>query len=181
MQLGKWAELRYLHPDDAERKVFAKVRTPSDAKELSLFSQKIIEWISPAQWVLVQFDNSSWLMSDQLAVFGAFLNEDSHPLREKTNTILFEIGSEAQLSLRQQVIISHFIFLISLFDSHAYLASPGAVNGRYLGVQDGFAYLLAKEGSDDDVKGFAKELANLKENPSWISKYIRSAFYRSNE
>ena len=86
-------------------------------------------------------------------------------------TLLFEFGDSPKHNQLTELLIANVLFLLLLFEAHAYLVSSGAQEGEFLGVQDGYIYFIARhtqklESAQTLINQFEQ---NPRISPSWLT------------
>lgn len=174
MEIGKWDRIVYT---DKEKKPFwMNIASPKDARELFNFSQYVAGWLPQGKWKILQIDNSTWLNAIQDSIFDSLLGSEKIGSAGITGKSFFFDLSDASQKDRVELLISHLIFFLLLFEQHGYLVSRGSTNGELLGLQDGFVYFYSK---NRDISGAQRLLSNFKNNPEsyaeWASDIVAEA------
>jgi hypothetical protein len=143
MTIGNWGQISYSDLNVNEGKAFLRLRAPTAAKELFCLSRHLVSWLPTGCWTLVQMDNSNVLDRDEISIFSKLFSQYDGTLEKRTYVI--ESGESTEAQRDSAFLIANMIFLLLLFEGHAYVTSSGAVNGEILGLQDGFAYFIARQ------------------------------------
>ncbi|MEW6370595.1 MAG: hypothetical protein AB1584_06635 [Pseudomonadota bacterium] len=172
MIIGGWGEIRHIE-GPAKEDGWLSYPAPSGARELLNFSQHICGWLPPGGWKMVRLDNSTNFDVTQATFFGSLIAGYGHDLKfcsEKQRTLLFEFDKEN--SDKINLLISHLVNLLLLFDCHAQVVSSGGTSGEILSVQDGYVYFLSR-----NAGGAAQQIVKEAEmnpliGPQWIQQII---------
>lgn len=83
---------------------------------------------------------------------------------------MFEFGANEKVNLQTEVVLSHLIHLMLVYEAHCYLLSSEGPSGEMLAIQDGFVYFYG----DGDRLAEAEKLLNefdtgLSRAAPWIS------------
>jgi hypothetical protein len=127
---------------------------------LYVFSAHLLQWLGVIDWVLVQIDNSSNFDTSQAVIFQRLMMQDSkssHPQKELPYSYYLVSDTQGGWTFSEKISICQVIFWLLLFEQHGQVVSSGCSSGRYLSLQDGFAYLIASSKKDyellDEIKG----------------------------
>ncbi len=167
--IGQWANIVYRNKIDRDRKNWDCIRIPTKGNpaQLLLFAQKLIDWLPESTRYIVQFDHSSRFSADQLIAFSVAIPR--HELVHINKCAAFCFKGELDSTRLALAYVSLFCLM---FEGHGYIASLGAHAGNYLGLQDGFVYIISKKKTD--VIKFKKLLeAGEHMTPQWAVDYCQ--------
>jgi len=170
MKIGDWHRIEYLSDEEQRGKAWFKIESPSDAKELLRFAQKILDWLPDSQEYIAAFDDSTHLDDFQLLILESTLGADLKKAAHVSGGII--IGSKSS-NIEAQVRLSYFIFFCLLFGAHVYIAGIATYEGQILGILDEAAYFICKNKFAGQIEMFLKSLRNNddKKSPAWVAQY----------
>jgi len=165
MTIGDWHDINIIHGERTSLPVVS-FKAPKHASELFCFAQHIAGWIPKGDWKILVTDCSNSLSRDEslLVSQGAV----GHDLGGAFNRF-FRFGLDEDQSFEIDVMIANIIFLFLLFEGHAYLTSSSSKMFQILGIQDGYAYLYAK---DLQLSRAEELLKNFEYNPRSVPKWV---------
>ena len=111
------------------------------------------------EWKILQFDNSTALGEVEHALIGKFLASPDvgAPDIHREKTFLFD----CQEPIVGDILIANLIFLVLMFEGHAYVTSSESRNGERLAIQDGFVDFLSRGNFD----GWQRSIENFERDP----------------
>ncbi|HOE41652.1 MAG TPA: hypothetical protein PLB25_08500 [Rhodoferax sp.] len=157
LKIGDWNELTVRSPSKATHRSFA---APTSALELYVAAHRLASWISSGSWTLLQIDNSTSPMDDEVAVFENLVLKGQHSWDIAAQHTFLLDGSARQSTL---VLLIYFALL---FTWHIHLVSEASSSGQRLALQDGVVYFFG----DASTTAAADELiASLISEPRMIA------------
>jgi hypothetical protein len=167
MTLGNWHRIEYLNTLEQRGSGWRKLEAPSDAQELLVFSQKLLEWLPNSREYLVVFDDSTHLDAIQLVALQSILSFTSDGTSNILQVLLLR-GDRYEVRAR----FSYFVFFCLIFGAHLYVVDPTVNEGPILGVIDGASYFICKSESTYKAEEFVGLLQkNTRESPLWITQF----------
>jgi len=167
--LGQWANIAYRDQIDHDKNNWDRIRVPTKGNPARLltFAQILIDWLPESTRYIVQFDNSSWFSADQSIAFSVAIPRHDLVHINKSAAFCFE-GELDSVRLA----LAYVSLFCLMFEGHCYIAPLGGHVGNYIGLQDGFAYIISK--NKNDIIKF-KELLETEEltDPQWAMDYCR--------
>ena len=137
-------------------------------RELSVCSQKVLDWLPDEGGYVVAFDDSTSLTSDQILILSRIFDADMKSVVSRGSTLLVSFpGRNLEAKLR----LSYFIFFCLIFCAHLYIVNAQRYEGPILGIQDGVVYLIECADSWARVDSFVELLAKGASTPSWVFEY----------
>ena len=133
LKIGDWNELSDLSPSKTPHRAFA---APTNALELYVAAHRLASWIGSGSWTLLQIDNSTSPMDDEVAVFENLVLKGRHSWDVAAQHTFLLGGSSRQSTL---VLLIYFALL---FTWHVHLVSEASSSGQRLALQDGVTYLF---------------------------------------
>lgn len=128
---------------------------PRLATEIYIFCRLLVQWLSCERWVIVQVDNSTSPLEDEVEVMkDVFAMEISNQLNSNASFIMDGDGLRSRVAM--------FIFFVIIFEWHVYLVSANSENGKRLGLQDGVAYFF---GSKSQLEDASSAVEKFKSSP----------------
>jgi hypothetical protein len=174
MKLGHWHRIEYL--DERKQREFYWDRFLASSegdelnvRELSVLSQKVLDWLPDEGGYVVAFDDSTSLTSDQILILSRIFNGDMKSVVSRGGALLVSFsGRTLEVKLR----LSYFIFFCLLFCAHLYIVNAERYEGPILGIQDGAVYLIEFADSRARVDSFLQLLETEKTSyPRWLIEY----------
>lgn len=170
MELGSWNQLANKQGEIS----WVSYAAPTAAKELLNLSRHALAWLPAGAWKLLQLDNSAMLDPTESASLSRVIagpNEqvdfDSH------RTFLIEYDAHQTRNDDKDLLLADLIFLLLLFESHAYIASSASTAGQVLAIQDGSVHFGVR---DDKGSGAELLLRRFERDPlappKWITEVI---------
>lgn len=144
LTVGDWNEMKEVSGGGTTHCAFVP---PEGALELYVLSRKLSGWLGPGEWVLAQFDRSSWPQEDEKAVLEVigFSRED---LKGPDFEGFYQDGLEASPE-RAIAKVAMLVFHAIVFQWHLHLATDRSVSGRRLALLDGVVHGF---GSEEDIE-----------------------------
>lgn len=163
--IGDWANIRYSSHSDHDEKAWDRIKAPSSVDRALRFSQLLMDWPPRAPQYVVQFDYSSDFSPDELFAFSAAIPTASLHMLNRGGTFCFG-GTDDSV----RIALAYVAFFCLMFEGHVYIVSSGTYAGNYLSLQDGYAYIMARQ--PNDVVNFQKTLqAEDVRKPQWVVDY----------
>jgi hypothetical protein len=174
MKVGSWNEITDIDSRRHETWQWVNRRAPAEAHESYVFSQHLAAWIPSGEWKILQIDNSTALDPVQNALISSLLfgpREVANMLERRS--FLFEFTGDATLDTHSELLICNLIFSLLLFEAHVQIISSFDQGERYLSLQDGFAYLFARDIKQSSAEAVFKAFAETPgASPSWIQEIV---------
>ncbi|MDH1262927.1 hypothetical protein [Pseudomonas sp. GD03944] len=168
MTIGAWHDISPIKGKRAELPV-ASYKAPGNALELFCFAQHITTWIPDGDWKLLIADNSTALAKDE----GILLHQGtSDSAQAGAFNKLFRFGNDHEENFERNIAIAHAIFLLLMFEGHAYLTSSNSNKLQILGIQDGYAYLYSEGVKISEAEEL---LQNFNRGPLTTPKWVSAA------
>lgn len=174
MKVGSWNEITDIDSRRHEMWQWVNYRAPVAAHESYVFSQHLAGWIPSGEWKILQIDNSTSLDPVQNALISSLLfgaREVANLLERRS--LLFEFTGDATLDTRSELLICNLIFAFLLFEAHVQIISSFDQGERYLSLQDGFAYLFARDIKKSNAEAVFKAFTDRPGvSPPWIQEIV---------
>lgn len=153
LSLGSWRQMVDLTGDSPH---CASFRPSRDATALYVAAQGVTSWLNSEGWVLVQLDNSTSPVDDEVRSLQIFITGDEAWNSDTHRALLFEAGTA------KQEVIALLIFLMLIFEWHVYIACEKSPDRRRLGVLDGDVLFYGPARACVDATTL---IASLRDNP----------------
>lgn len=165
MTLGSWHEINLMH---GKRENISTVssKAPDNALELLCFAQHVVAWLPNGDWKILVTDNSNSPTKDEDILLHRGLL--SSPQKGAFNA-LFRFNVDSEDAFETNIALAHAVFLLLMFEGHAYLTSSNSTELQILGIQDGYAHLYA---GDLKISEAEKILDGFNQNPLATPKWI---------
>ena len=174
IKVGDWNQLVDIDARAHERRQWTNHRAPADTRGSYAFAQYLAGWIPSGEWKLLQIDNSTSMDPVQQALVSSLLfgpTEIANLLERRS--FLFEFTGDATFDVASELQLCNLIFSFLIFDAHVQIVSSSGNAERYLSLQDGVAYLIARDikmaGAEILLKTFGE---NPGVSPSWIQEIV---------
>jgi len=175
MKVGEWNQIVDIG-SQSKKSDWLNYRAPKD--QLLKFSQHVAGWLPEGSWKMLQIDHSTgWIDPVQASLLGGLLF-GAEALRDMNSTenrnFFFEFGKERYFDDNQELLISNLIYVLLLFESHAYVVSSKGTAGQRLGIQDGYVYFSSRDRSDIlKAEALIKKFENNPSaSPKWVSEIV---------
>ncbi len=174
MILGDWHRLEYLDERKKKEYYWDRIIASSDGdelnvRELSDFSQKVLDWLPDEGGYVVAFDDSTSLTSDQILILSRIFDVDMKSVVSRGGALLVSFpGRNLEVKLR----LSYFIFFCLTFCAHLHIVNAQRHEGPILGIQDGVVYFMELSDSRAHVDSFVQLLGTEKTSRArWVIEY----------
>lgn len=158
LKIGDWNELADTIPGTSNYFAFTP---PQDAAHLYTLTHRLTMSLLDKAWVLVQIDNSTAPLPDELKVFEALASIPSGKWDIGTQrTFLFENCSRG--ASENCARLAMIVFFAIVFSWHLYITFDGANDGSRIGIQDGIVYFV---GNYDYLKSAKEFSGDFEKNP----------------
>lgn len=155
--IGTWNEL--VSSKNDEEFSFGYM-APRDSTLMYVVSQKIAEWLDVQDFFILQIDNSTSPMDDEVKIFQALITPCGEEFDISERKSYFFARSDKAMDVRGLLVL--IVYFSILFSWHVYLISDTSSNGSRIAIQDGVIYFIG----DGEAIGKSKELiAILEKNP----------------
>ncbi len=176
LKIGEWGKVLEVGDDGHGDLGWVNYQAPKS--NLLNFSQYVSSWLPKGKWKIFQIDDSTgWMDPVQVSLFAGLLYGADHVQKvdfNKQRTFLFEFGDDENANKYTELLISNLIYLFFRFELHGYVVSSNGESGRYLGIQDGFAYFFSKD--IDNASALLEEFENNPgAPPEWVINIIADA------
>lgn len=133
---------------------------PRAANEMYVFCRALMQWLSCEDWVLIQVDDSTSPLEDEIEVMEDIF---AISISDKADSNASFVMDGKDLHSR----IALFIFFVIVFEWHVYLVPANSNNGMRLGLQDGVVHFF---GSKGQLEGARAAVEKLEDNPLAMPK-----------
>jgi hypothetical protein len=142
LTIGSWNELAAI---DSTAQLSCAYIPSLAALELYITAQRLATWLETSGWTLMQIDNSTSPLDDEMRVLETAVFEgQKFLLSGEQRSFLFTCYLDAdEESL--QIKVALLIYLSLLFAWHVHLTSHSSLHGKRLALQDGIAYFFGDE------------------------------------
>ena len=139
--LDDWNRVRDANPS-TERRDAVELSPPAPALELHVFAQHVAGWLPSSRRKLIQIDNSSAISADEAALLNLILCGDyfGGPSTDAKSILIDSSDGGSQADF----LLAHAIFLLVMFEQHAFIVSSESKDGEVIAVQDGAVILSSR-------------------------------------
>lgn len=128
---------------------------PRLANELYVFCRILVQWISFQDWILIQIDNSTSPLEDEVDIMeNIFAMSVSDKADANTSFVMDGSDSHSKLAM--------LMFFAIIFEWHVHIVSASSKDGKRLGLQDGVVYFF---GSSYQMKDARAAVAKFESSP----------------
>lgn len=168
MKIDEWARPTDASDHKVSTRATEKLDAPSDGKELFVLSLHVAGWLPAGDWWLLQIDKSTSLSIDEASIISALLmGPGSNRKISSFGSVLIEPSHESF----SQLLISHLVFLLLLFEAHGHVVSSRSTDGQMISLEDGVVYLTSRNddmsAASDCLGAFCRAPLSL---PEWVVK-----------
>jgi hypothetical protein len=174
LTLGEWHRIEYSIDAPPLAVNWDNLKAPSDAAQLLVFSQRILDWLPDSDGYVAAFDDSTFLDEAQLLVLQSIMGIDLRSAATSSGAVVISFQGR---DLEAKVRISFLIFFCLIFCTHLYVVNAKSFEGPILRIVDGFSYFIGRHKSDAEIKAFIETLQkDVTTSPHWIVEYSASTY-----
>ena len=155
MKIGSWNQLTSLYPDTVMHLAYSP---PSSAFELYIVAYRLSDWIISGEWTLLQVDNSTAPMDDEIRVFEKVVLAGDYEWQIGIDTSFLFQGESNTRRQAVQTTLTLLIQFSLLFGWHACITSEASLHGRRLALQDGVVYFFGDANVIETAQCLVKSL-----------------------
>jgi hypothetical protein len=144
LKIGNWNELAQVNPDGGASR---QCVVPSEVRLLFSFCQDLLSWLSPqsSAWFLLQIDDSTAPLRSEMAAFQFLAMPGNERWDGDQRTFMIEMGEKEGRNVGEKSRLTMLVFFALAFEWHIHLTCEKAVDGQWLGLLDGIAYLFGPQ------------------------------------
>jgi len=155
LMIGEWNELTDVDKGASEHTTYLPSR---NASELYVVSILLAKWISDGGWSLLQFDNSTSPLDDEVDIFERLVLASGQCWNiGEQRTFVFNATDDKNMHL-----LGILIFFTLLFEWHVYITSETSKYAQRLGLQDGVIHFF---GDRKSIVSATKLIDGVNKNP----------------
>lgn len=155
--IGEWNELKLLNKAE---EFSLEYIVPRDSLLMYVASQQLAKWLEFRDFVILQIDNSTSPMDDEMEIFQKLIMPCGGNFDISEQRSYFFAKSDKLMDVKTLVVL--IIYFSILFSWHIHLISDTSSDGARIAIQDGTAYLI---GSEEVMSKSEKLIERLEKNP----------------
>ena len=155
--IGKWNELT--SSKNFEEFSFGYM-PPRDSTLMYVASQKIAKWLDVRDFFILQIDNSTSPMDDEVNIFQTLIVPCGGGFDISEQRSYFFAKSDKAMDVRGLLVL--IVYFSILFSWHVHLISDASSNGSRIAIQDGVIYFI---GDGEAIEKSKELISKKKKNP----------------
>ena len=171
--LDKWGRVA---SGDIPGITWVNFKSPENARELLVFCQTIVSWLSEGEWIVFRInDFNGFQAPEEFQLARMLLGPGASLGMEVENNILIEKNKNNSIE-EVKLIVSDIIYLFLLHEGYIDIVSSGAVDGEHVGVKDGFIYFYSNDQRIREAESLMRKMMeNPKITPDWVLEIVEKS------